>query len=298
MTVQSAHMITTDYVALSQPLVDGMLLNDRTEHKLKLIHSLGELQPMHTYTTEYGNVLERPSKYKAVLAGSIELEVTTDEADFDNAMGKLALAGEATASLPNTHMRMASYDAFSKQQVAGADGGANGSQQHVLSSAEVQAHLAEDSRYGERLREAEALQRIAALVKRLKEMEEWFTGVKAEAERERRMREQSTARLSIMHERVDLLSTQVTDLQRENRQLRQRVADLSAVYEGEHDSINGSLSAPSERGSVDVRSMQGFGSGSRRNLHSPARSQMSSRPLSSVRGGLGSLTSLATSGLA
>ena len=46
--VQSAHMITTDYVALSMPLVDGMLLMDRTEHKLKLIRSLGELQPQHT----------------------------------------------------------------------------------------------------------------------------------------------------------------------------------------------------------------------------------------------------------
>ena len=62
MTVQSAHMITTDYVALSQPLVDGILLNDRTDHKLKLIHSLGQLQPLHQYTTEYGNVLERTTK--------------------------------------------------------------------------------------------------------------------------------------------------------------------------------------------------------------------------------------------
>ena len=30
-------MITTDYVALSQPLIDGVLLNDRTERKLKLV---------------------------------------------------------------------------------------------------------------------------------------------------------------------------------------------------------------------------------------------------------------------
>jgi hypothetical protein len=86
MTVQSAHMITTDYITLSQPLTDGILLHDRTERRLKLIHSLGELQPMHTYTTEYGNVLERPAKHKCVLAGSVELEVTTDEADFDSAM--------------------------------------------------------------------------------------------------------------------------------------------------------------------------------------------------------------------
>ena len=43
--VQSAHMVTTDYVALSQPLTDGVLLHDRTERKLKLVHSLGELLP-------------------------------------------------------------------------------------------------------------------------------------------------------------------------------------------------------------------------------------------------------------
>lgn len=47
LTVQSAHMITTDYVALSQPLEGGLLLMDRTDRKLKLIHSLGELQPQH-----------------------------------------------------------------------------------------------------------------------------------------------------------------------------------------------------------------------------------------------------------
>ena len=53
---------------------------DRTDRKLKLIHSLGELQPLHRYTTEYGNVLQRQSRHKAVLAGTIELEVETDEA--------------------------------------------------------------------------------------------------------------------------------------------------------------------------------------------------------------------------
>ena len=74
---------------------------------------MGELQPLHKYTTEYGNVLERTTKYKAVLAGSIELDVTTDEADFDATMQRLALNGGAgSASLPNTEMRMASYAAF------------------------------------------------------------------------------------------------------------------------------------------------------------------------------------------
>jgi hypothetical protein len=92
MTVQSAHMITTDYVTLSQPLSDGLLLHDRTEHKLTLIHSLGELIPMHTYTTEVGNTLERPAKHKAVLAGSIELEITSDEAVLPTAVRRLLLS--------------------------------------------------------------------------------------------------------------------------------------------------------------------------------------------------------------
>ena len=62
MTVQSAHVVTTDYAALSQlgSLDEGLLLHDRTDRKLKLIHSLGELEPLHTYTTEYGTqVVER-----------------------------------------------------------------------------------------------------------------------------------------------------------------------------------------------------------------------------------------------
>lgn len=108
MTVHAAHVITTDYVALSQPLAEvrrsclpvplpmhtprhaaatalrlsstvgfpaarqhvqspragprvpqGILLMDRTDRKLKLIHSLGELLPNHSYTTEYGNVITR-----------------------------------------------------------------------------------------------------------------------------------------------------------------------------------------------------------------------------------------------
>ena len=38
---------------------EGLLLMDRTDRKLKLIHSLGDLQPLHNYTTEYGNSLVR-----------------------------------------------------------------------------------------------------------------------------------------------------------------------------------------------------------------------------------------------
>jgi len=78
-TINAAHVITHDYLTLSQPLSEGLLLMDRTDRKLKLIHSLGDLQPLHHYTTEYGNSLVRHAKYKAVLAGSIEVEVPTDE---------------------------------------------------------------------------------------------------------------------------------------------------------------------------------------------------------------------------
>ena len=302
MTVQSAHMITTDYVALSQPLVDGVLLNDRTDRKLKLIHSLGELQPMHRYTTEYGNVLERPSKHKAILAGTIELAITTDEADFDNELGKLALDGGSSNlshNLPNTPMRMASYEAFSKssQQLLAAGGGevknghagpppppplstaASGSSSSIYAAAPEADPI--------RLREGEAMQRVTSLVARLAEMEEWFSGVKAEAERERRMREQSVQRLGIMQERVELLHGQVRDLQKENRALRRRVADLSTAVGDDLESADGSDTksvTPSTVGfgSKDVR--KGAGSSSASSSRGGKRLVQS---LSNVRGGLG-----------
>eukprot|EP00967_Tisochrysis_lutea_P152865 scaffold300471_cov39-Tisochrysis_lutea.AAC.3 len=80
LTINAAHVITHDYLTLSQPLSEGLLLMDRTERKLKLIHSLGNLQPFHQYTTEYGNSLVRHAKHKALLAESIEVDVPTDEA--------------------------------------------------------------------------------------------------------------------------------------------------------------------------------------------------------------------------
>ena len=52
---------------------------DRTERKLKLVHSLGELQPLHHYTTDHGNTLTRPSRHKALLGGAIEIDVHSDE---------------------------------------------------------------------------------------------------------------------------------------------------------------------------------------------------------------------------
>jgi hypothetical protein len=79
LTINAAHVITHDYLTLSQPLSEGLLLMDRTERKLKLIHSLGALQPLHNYTTEYGNSLVRYAKHKALLAGSIEVDVPTDQ---------------------------------------------------------------------------------------------------------------------------------------------------------------------------------------------------------------------------
>ena len=289
MTVQSAHMITTDYITLSQPLSEGLLLQDRTDRKLKLIHSLGELQPMHQYSTEYGNILERPTKHKAVLAGSIELEVTTDEVDFDAAMGRLALAADGTGST-STEMHMAAYAAVRsgwapaaarEEGSAGANGhggscGCSCSNGSSSGSGDRDGNgaLPSDENASQRLREDEAMQRIAALVERLGEMEEWFRGVKAEAERERRMREQSAARLSIMQERVELLHSQLVETQRENKQLRERVADLCTANGLDDDddddaSVYGRSTARSVSGD-SVRSgsicgrvpMQGFGSSS------------------------------------
>ena len=320
MTVQSAHMITTDYITLSQPLSEGLLLNDRTDRKLKLIHSLGELQPMHTYTTEYGNVLVRPTKYKAVLADSIELDIDSDEADFDAAMGRLALAADGRKEAPSDGMKMASYaainDGWSREAAAAADGGYGGAEQayacnghgsngdgHCSSSSSSHyqhnrngagggAHggalgcngASVDVASAERLREEEALQRIAGLMDRLREMEEWFAGVKAEAERERRMREQSSARLTLMAERVDLLHSQLVATQKENKMLRQRVADLSEAHDVEEDSADGGESVsgrhPAHSISGDSVRSQGFGNGFGNTTRRAAM------PLSSVRGPL------------
>ena len=325
MTVQSAHMITTDYITLNQPLSEGILLHDRTDRRLKLIHSLGELQPMHTYVTEYGNVLERPAKHKCVLGGSIELEVLSDEADFDAQMGRLALSsnGAGSSQPPSTSMRMASYSAVrdvwsvsaaapdkrhterssgrdvasnghgsaygTNDSAASTDGTCSSSSSSSSSrqanggghgepgghGSHVAGGLHNDAASSEPLDEKEALERIAALVGRVQEMEQWFTGVKAEAERERRMREQTSARLELMTERVELLHSQLVETQRENKMLRQRVADICVAHEEETvDSDDGSNSrgrnyAPSCSGmsTHSVRSghsirQDGFGSGS------------------------------------
>ena len=91
LTVNAAHVITQDYVMLSRPLTDGLMLMDAQERKLRMVRSLGELLPLRRYTTEYGNTLERVSKHKAVLAGTIELPIATDEVGFDELVARLAL---------------------------------------------------------------------------------------------------------------------------------------------------------------------------------------------------------------
>ena len=168
MAVQSAHLITADYTALSVIGADGMLLMDRTERKLKLIHSLGELQPNHTYTTEYGNRLERTTKFKALLADSIELPVTSDEADFDAALARIALEPSVSGAPPSQSMRMAAYEALANP-AAVADAPANGAADDGSSDASRVNGRGSEADAG-RLVEEEALQRLTALVERMAEM--------------------------------------------------------------------------------------------------------------------------------
>jgi len=266
--VQSAHMITTDFQMLSQPLEGGILLMDRTERKLKLVRSLGELLPQHQYTTEYGNVLERTTKHKAVLAGSIELDVTTDEADFDEHLRQLALDSH---SRPTVHTKMAAYNAVSMKQLPAGDeasslsttssltaetaGHARGdaSTSAALHNGSMLAH-ANGEEAAERLEEGEALQRVAALVQRMAEMEEWFRGVKAEAERERKMREQAVTRLGLMQERVDRATNELTELRRENVDLRVRLEELSVAQEEIKDLGASGSSRPALVGQATLRS--------------------------------------------
>ena len=65
-----------------------------------------ELLPLRRYTTEYGNTLERVSKHKAVLAGTIELPIATDEVGFDELVARLALE-PAAGRTPQAAERMA-----------------------------------------------------------------------------------------------------------------------------------------------------------------------------------------------
>uniref|UniRef100_A0A7S0NU94 Uncharacterized protein n=1 Tax=Calcidiscus leptoporus TaxID=127549 RepID=A0A7S0NU94_9EUKA len=225
LTVNAAHVITHDYLTLSQPLSEGLLLMDRTERKLKLIHSLGELAPLHSYTTEYGNTLTRHKKHKALLAGSIELDVATDEADFDKQLERAALQDGATLQLAHRQATYRAFSAYSSDQSLYGDE-ASDSASAVCGGASSAPGRVESASTGERLKEANAVARLEKLTARLGEMEEWFASVKAEASSDRQMREQATARLSLLQERIDRLQEQLLYQTAENKQLRVRLAEL------------------------------------------------------------------------
>jgi len=263
LALQSAHIITSDFQMLSQPLDNGILLMDRTERKLKLVKSLGELLPQHQYTTEYGNVLERTSKHKVLLAGSIELDVTTDEARFDEVLQQLALDARAKTT---TNAKMAAYDAYSNlggtpesspvPQRRAADlgppleGSFHGSVQETEASEE----------HSVQLEEAEVMGRLQALMERVGEMERWFTGVKAEAERERKMREQAVQRLGFMQQRVDHATKEIADLRKENLDLRVRLEELQVSQEEIKDMAARGYARPSLVGTTSleqIRASQG-----------------------------------------
>lgn len=124
---------------------------------------------------------------------------------------------------------MAAYDAIASQAEHAHLGPAPAElRQDAVPSANGGAHGGADA---EALQEQEALQRIEALVERMREMETWFEGVKAEAERERRMREQAVQRLALLNERLDRSNAEMSDLRAENASLRERLEDLSVAQE-------------------------------------------------------------------
>jgi len=223
MTVNAAHVITQDYITLSQPLAEGVLLMDRTDRKLKLVHSLGELQPLHRYTTEYGNSLVRRVKHKAVLADSIEIDVLTDEVDFDKQLEKSAIADHSgTLQLAQRQATYRAFSSFGKMDELSTEyeGSVTGTEIDDGTS------IAGAMFNGQRLEEAAALQRLDQLTSRLVEMEEWFSSVKSEAASERQIREQATARLELLQERLERLQTQLAAETSENQLLRAKLEQL------------------------------------------------------------------------
>ena len=213
-SVNAAHVITHDYLTLSQPLSEGIMLMDRAERRLVMVRSLGELLPLRSYNTEYGNTLERVSKHKARLAGLIELDVVTDEADWDATLGRAAL--NTGSGAPRDAERMATYKAFATAAAApaGAPAAANGGGEELS---------------GPRLREKEAVEKMEALQMRMGEIERWFASVKAEAAGERQMREQAHSRALLLQERLERMQEQVAKLKEENAALRVRVADVGSA---------------------------------------------------------------------
>ena len=221
LTVNAAHVITQDYVMLSRPLTDGLMLMDAQERKLRMVRSLGELLPLRRYTTEYGNTLERVSKHKAVLAGTI------DEVGFDELVARLALE-PAAGRTPQPAERMAAYDAI---RGGGADGDASSSAApHRENGGPSSAsELDGDGRRA-------AMERLEAMGARLSELEGWCDAAKAEAAQERQMREQASRRLEFVQERFERMQAQVMQMRAENDELRRRVHDLQNA-EPEHEGM-------------------------------------------------------------
>mmetsp|Transcript_2479 Transcript_2479/g.4196 ORF Transcript_2479/g.4196 Transcript_2479/m.4196 type:complete len:310 (-) Transcript_2479:260-1189(-) len=227
LTLNAAHVITHDYLTLSQPVAEGLLLMDRTERKLKLIHSLGELQPLHSYTTEYGNSLVRHVKHKALLAGSIEVDVLSDEIDFDSQLEKAAL--EDSSGTLQLSQRQATYKAFSTI----------GSELPLKQHQKASTAVVEDgapatdagsvAQPGALIEESMAVERLERLTARITEMESWFESVKAEAANDRQMREQATARMHLLQERLERLQEQLNAQISENQRLRVRLDELMAA---------------------------------------------------------------------
>mmetsp|Transcript_33322 Transcript_33322/g.70106 ORF Transcript_33322/g.70106 Transcript_33322/m.70106 type:complete len:328 (-) Transcript_33322:331-1314(-) len=227
LTLNAAHVITHDYLMLSQPLAEGLLLMDRTERKLKLIHSLGELQPLHKYTTEYGNTLARHKKHKALLAGSIEIDVTTDEADFDKQLEKSAMEG-STGHL-QLAQRQATYRAFTSYTGSASEAGDmsdTASAYGAMSEYNPRGSMESVEISNERLQENTALRRIEQLTTRLAEMESWFASVKSEAASDRKMREQASFRLETLQQRVERQQEELSKQIAENKMLRARLDEL------------------------------------------------------------------------
>eukprot|EP00321_Phaeocystis_globosa_P018765 CAMPEP_0118832910 /NCGR_PEP_ID=MMETSP1162-20130426/41205_1 /TAXON_ID=33656 /ORGANISM="Phaeocystis Sp, Strain CCMP2710" /LENGTH=317 /DNA_ID=CAMNT_0006764537 /DNA_START=36 /DNA_END=989 /DNA_ORIENTATION=+ len=234
LSVNAAHVITHDYLMLSQPLSEGIMLMDRSERRLVMVRSLGELLPLRTYNTEYGNVLCRVSKHKARLANMIEVDVRSDEVDWDATLGRLALDQEG--GHPENAERMAAYKAFAAPGIPGTSmdrsSGGYSSGGYSTGSASTAAETNGEPAQvlsGERLQEKQALEKMEVLQLRMSEIERWFASVKAEAAGERQMREQANSRSLLLQERLERLQDQLARLQTENAALRSRVADVGVA---------------------------------------------------------------------
>ena len=84
--------------------------------------------------------------------------------------------------------------------------------------------------------------------------------MKAEAERERKMREQAVQRLGFMQQRVDHATKEIADLRKENLDLRVRLEELQVSQEEIKDMAARGYSRPSLVGTTSlaqIRASQG-----------------------------------------